>query len=948
MNDHCDTPTLAVVDPRSLAVRSVGYCRLPDEVDVESRVTRQVFDGVGRAVASWDPRLFGTSTKANQTTVYGLSGQPVLTESVDAGWQLNLMNHAGSLHSVWDGRGNQTRFEYDDQQRPLTVIEQMQVVDRFSYGDGTASRNKCGQLIRHDDPAGSGVIDDYGLLGTALVESRRFLKALETPDWPVDLEEREQWLEAHSYVTRHAFLPTGDVEHQTDAVGNVQSFVYDVAGSRRESWLVVTGKQPQCLINDVHYNALSQVEIETAGNGVRTQFFYGDDDGRLLRSVASVGTQVPLQDLNYTYDPVGNITELEDKAQSVTWFNSQRVEPINRYRYDSLYQLIEASGWEVSTPSHGPALPTLLPTPLDPNQRRNYTQRFDYDKSGNLITRHHSNAPSLSMFTSAHSNRSLSQREDGSLPGESDIDAGFDAAGNQLALQRGQVMTWDTRNQLSRVTLLSRNDDPGDDESYAYDRPGHRVRKLHISRTSRRALQEEVRYLPNLEIRRQADGEEHHVISVEAGRSSVRALHWPQGAQADQLRYSLSDHLGSSTLELDEKAGVLTQEYYYAFGGTACWAGKSELVAKYKINRYSGKERDATGLYYYGFRYLATWLQRWISPDPAGQTDGPNRYTMVRNNPVSFVDKAGLAGESFQQILVGLAQMGMTSAIGMASGWALGNAVLGLSYGALIGGLSYAAWSWLEYREAARVSAELAAEEKAIADGREASVLKLADLFVLSSEEAGRLVNFEAGLRAAHPDTRVAVSLLTKDDRIYAYGGPQDNIFRAHDIFLNVNNPARELKRLQVATLVIRNTPKDSSSIAGQRTDESQFGSGNTDEIVRQSGSHHMASADEVQSQAPDTTRVRAELKAVTIDSTVIDHILDNANDPNSAVLRSTLDEMLGRRFGAVKLHRHRGGLWAADLHGFVGSTGRGSKRLMFQKKGSHYKVMGITDPHPG
>ncbi|MEX3774928.1 RHS repeat-associated core domain-containing protein [Pseudomonas sp. MYb118] len=653
MNAHRDTPTLAIVDPRSLAVRSVGYCRLPDEADIESRVTRQIFDGVGRAVASWDPRLFGLSTKANQTTVYGLGGQPVLTESVDAGWQLKLMNHAGSLHSVWDGRGNQTRFEYDDQQRPLAVIEQMQVVDRFSYGDGTASRNKCGQLIRHDDPAGSGVIDEYGLLGTALVESRRFLKELETPDWPVDLEEREQWLEEQSYVTRHAFLPTGDVEHQTDAMGNVQSFVFDVAGSRRESWLLLAGKQPQCLISDVRYNALGQVESETAGNGVRTQFFYGDDDGRLLRSIASVAGENPLQDLNYTYDPAGNITELEDKAQSVTWFNNQRVEPINRYRYDSLYQLIEASGWEVVTPSHGPALPALLPIPLDPNQRRNYTQRFDYDKAGNLITRHHSNAPSLSMFTSAHSNRSLPQCEDGSLPGESDIDAGFDASGNLLELQRGQIMTWDIRNQLSRVTLVSRNDDPGDDERYAYDRPGHRVRKVSVSHNSRRALHEEVRYLPNLEIRRQADGEEHHVISVEAGRSSVRALHWPQGARADQLRYSLSDHLGSSTLELDEKAGVLTQEHYYAFGGTACWAGKSALVAKYKINRYSGKERDGTGLYYYGHRYYAPWLLRWLSADPLGMVDGPNVYLAFKNNPVKFVDPEGTVLLNFSKILAG-------------------------------------------------------------------------------------------------------------------------------------------------------------------------------------------------------------------------------------------------------------------------------------------------------
>ena len=69
------------------------------------------------------------------------------------------------------------------------------------------------------------------------------------------------------------------------------------------------------------------------------------------------------------------------------------------------------------------------------------------------------------------------------------------------------------------------------------------------------------------------------------------------------------------------------------------------LEAKYRTIRYSGKERDASGLYYYGQRYYAPWLQRWISPDPAGTVDGLNLYCMVGNNPVRFVDHQGLGKE---------------------------------------------------------------------------------------------------------------------------------------------------------------------------------------------------------------------------------------------------------------------------------------------------------------
>lgn len=104
----------------------------------------------------------------------------------------------------------------------------------------------------------------------------------------------------------------------------------------------------------------------------------------------------------------------------------------------------------------------------------------------------------------------------------------------------------------------------------------------------------------------------------------------------------LPAYLGSSTLELDQKARLLSQESYYPYGATAWWAGKNALEASYKFVRYSGKERDASGLYYYGYRYYAPWLARWISADPADDIDGLNLYAMTRANPISRVESQGL------------------------------------------------------------------------------------------------------------------------------------------------------------------------------------------------------------------------------------------------------------------------------------------------------------------
>ncbi|WP_236708462.1 RHS repeat-associated core domain-containing protein, partial [Pseudomonas sp. Root562] len=85
---------------------------------------------------------------------------------------------------------------------------------------------------------------------------------------------------------------------------------------------------------------------------------------------------------------------------------------------------------------------------------------------------------------------------------------------------------------------------------------------------------------------------------------------------------------------------IISQERYYPFGGTA-WANGAAVQVSYKTVRYSGKERDATGLYYYGFRYYVAWWQRWLNPDPAGVIDGLSFYGFCGNNPISRIDPDG-------------------------------------------------------------------------------------------------------------------------------------------------------------------------------------------------------------------------------------------------------------------------------------------------------------------
>ncbi|MBX8569827.1 hypothetical protein K5D36_09070 [Pseudomonas cichorii] len=634
---HTLTPTLIVIDPRGLAIRNVAFYRSEPDEPVDERVNSQTCDAAGRLVSQRDPRL----SIENLRTTYSLSNQALLTESVDAGWRLGLLNEAGLPVEGWDSRGSRRQVEYDAVLRPLAIIEDGLVTERLGYGgtDGF-EHNQCNQLIRHDDTAGTLLWSDYSVIGSAITETRDFLKALETPDWPLTETDRDALLENDPLQTRHTFNALGEAIEQTDAMGNMQRFRQTVAGQLKSVALILAGTtQAQTLVGDIRYNAFDQVEQETAGNGVVSLAVYEASNGLLQSLSASRTGNETLQSLHYSYDPVGNILQIEDTVQPVRFFANQRIEPVSRYTYDTLYQLIEATGREVNSgASHGPALPGLQPLPPDPNQVSNYTQSYDYDPAGNLLQMRHVGAQSFTrtMRVAPDSNRSLPEGEV-----DADFNEAFDANGNLLHLIRGQTLEWDIRNQLQQITTVTRTTKASDHERYIYDGQGQRCRKINSTQTSSRTLNNEVRYLPGLEIRTTADGEVLHVITAQ----NSRVLHWqagqPSGIANDQIRYSLSDHLGSSTLELDQQGGLISQESCYPFGGTAWWAARSAVEAKYKTVRYSGKERDASGLYYYGFRYYAPWLQRWINPDPAGNVNGLNLFCFVGNTPVLHNDLDG-------------------------------------------------------------------------------------------------------------------------------------------------------------------------------------------------------------------------------------------------------------------------------------------------------------------
>ena len=667
---HHHTPSLAAFDPRGLSVRRVAYHRTSSSAPARARITRQVFSATGVLLEQWDPRLHrlrdhSPAPPSNQSTLYSLGGQRLFSRSVDAGSRWWLRGAAGQVLRRWDSRGGQQRQVFDPWLRLIARHERgadelaERCVEVLTYGSFTPQdqlANRCGRLVRHEDASGSLRYEHYSLTGQVLSEQRRLCQSLDAVDWPQAVAERDARLKPEGFTTAWHYDVFAAVIGQTDAKGHCQHSVYGIDGLLLENALTLNGERRQVLIDQRTYNASGQLESERASNTVMTVAQYAQPDGRLERLLAYRAGEAksPLQDLNYEYDRVGNVIRIRDNAQPVQWSFNAQVDPVSTFTYDTLYQLASASGRENANNSPSPALSELkLFGVKDDTVWRNYRQVYAYDEAGNLTQlRHHVKTGSgyrRTLAVASTSNHGVLHDDEAVTPQTPGLGSAFDRNGNQLSLGRGQALQWSVNNHLLSVTLVHRTDARNDEEAYTYDAAGQRVQKVRTTLAASRVHTRSVLYLPGLEIREDtATGEQLNVITVQTGLSGIRVLQWDRGrvdpeAQT-QCRFSLADLSGSTTLELDGHGQLITQESYYPYGATAWWAARTALQATFKTVRYSGKEQDASGLYYYGFRYYAPWLQRWINPDPAGAIDGLNRFVMVGNNPISKTDRNGLIG----------------------------------------------------------------------------------------------------------------------------------------------------------------------------------------------------------------------------------------------------------------------------------------------------------------
>lgn len=683
------TPTVTVFNNRGMTVQDITYHRHPDSPDnIAERISRSLYNTRGFLAQSIDPRLHDVRL-ANFNYLRGLNGSALRNRGTDNGTIVSLNDAAGkplmtvsNIGTALDGTQDRCQavvrsWQYENAAlsgRLLSIKEQSsneaaRITERFAYagnGDVEKALNLAGACVCHYDTAGLVQIDSIALADVPLSVTRTLLQGADNPDTVADWQgaDASVWhdlLAAETSITLTTANATGAVLATTDAKGNMQCVAYDLAGLLSGSWLTLKGGEQQAIVRSLTWSAAGNKLREVHGNGVVTTYTYEPETQRL----AGIKTERPaghasggkvLQDLRYTFDPVGNVLTVRNDAEETRFWRNQKVVPENTYVYDSLYQLVRATGREMANAGQqSRSLPSAaVPLPTDSSAYTNYTRTYSYDSAGNLTQMRHSapainNSYTTNFTVSDKSNRSVLSTL---TENPSEVDVLFTAGGQQTRLQPGQTLSWTSRNELLKVTPVARDDDTNDSESYRYDGGSQRILKVCTQKSNNSIQTQRVMYLPGLELRSTVSGDKQteslQVIAVgEAGRAKVRVLHWSAGKPVeisnDQLRWSYDNLNGSSQLELDGDGNIISMEEFYPYGGTAILTARNRVEANYKTVRYSGQERDATGLYYYGYRYYQPWTGRWLSADPAGTVDGLNLFRMVRNNPVTLRDADGLA-----------------------------------------------------------------------------------------------------------------------------------------------------------------------------------------------------------------------------------------------------------------------------------------------------------------
>jgi RHS repeat-associated protein len=528
-----------------------------------------------------------------RTTTYDYTGLSRVSVTDPLGHETSRFLDAGGRPVLFvDALGNRTSVAYDGANRVLRTIDAAGAETGFAY-----------------DPNGN---------LTSLTDARGNVTSFAYDS----MDRVERATDPLGAADAYTYDEAGNLVRHTDRRGVVSTFDYDPLGHQVRAAYGVTGAGAESTVTSTYDGGDRLVLVDDSAYGTVELAYDGLD--RITRRTTPEGA------VAYGYDDAGQRTSMTVGEAETT------------YGYDDAGRLTSiergSTRGAVTRDEAGRVTRTALPNGV--------TTDYGYDEAGRLTSIAYA-AGDSALGDLGYRYDPLGRRVDvsGSLartilpeavPSAS-YDAAnrltawgataftYDAAGN-LTGDGTDTYTWDARGQLAAIAA---GGEPR--ASFAYDPFGRRTTRT-VGGNTTTYLYDGINVL-----RETVDG--GSPVTYLTGLSADDVL---ARIDADGTTSYLTDGLGS-VVGLVDQAGRLATEYSYgAFGATESSGDRPDDPNPF---RFTGREDDGTGLYYYRARYYRPDVNRFIAEDPLGYAAGdPNLYAYVSNSPTNAVDPSGMCG----------------------------------------------------------------------------------------------------------------------------------------------------------------------------------------------------------------------------------------------------------------------------------------------------------------
>ncbi|WP_245589521.1 RHS repeat-associated core domain-containing protein [Amycolatopsis balhimycina] len=593
------TPATTIVDARGRTTELWQYHGTT--ADGEHDVTKYGYTPSGQQSSLTDPA--GNTWR----WTYDLLGRQVRSDDVDRGTSRRAYDDAGQLVSATDGRNTTLSYVYDKLGRKTETHSGAAtgpLVEKFTYDTVPFAIGKLASSTRY-------------VGGTAYTSSVDAYSPLYQPMQTTTSIPQPEGLLAGNYTSYLGYNPDGSVKGEAyAAAGGLPAetlmHVYDDLGRPTTSSGGYDGNTDEFVTGTdyTRYGEPQRIQLGDTGKRAWLSYYYDTNTRRLNRSIVDAEVPAPMQDdLNYAYDPAGNITSIADTPQG-------RAADVQCFAYDYLRRLSDA--W---TPSGGCAATRDAATLNGPAP---YWQSFTYDKVGNRLTAvQHGKTGNVTQTSSYPASGHLVQsvKTEGTQGGPSTTTYGYDAAGNTTA-RAGQQLEWDAEGHLTKVT------EAGVSTEFLYDASGTRL--------IRRDPTGSTLYLPGQELRADKATARVTVSRYYTHGGKTVAVRTAKG-----ISWLADDHQGTPRLAIDSATLKVTPRRQDPFGSprgpAADIPGDRGFVG--------GTEDTSIGLTGVGAREYDAASGRFLSTDPLLNPGDPQQlqgYAYANNSPVSFSDPSGM------------------------------------------------------------------------------------------------------------------------------------------------------------------------------------------------------------------------------------------------------------------------------------------------------------------